>query len=122
MNTQTLILVLILMALAILAGLVWLAILGYILAYVVLAVLVTVALIALGLSFGLIHQKMTNDRQQADFVANAKENMQLLQQQQRALNAMNQNSLVRNGHSQLPAPAGSGNFTIDHAAFDELDD
>lgn len=119
MNTQTLILVLTIIALAILAGLIYLATAGVVIAYVTLAVIATAGLIGLGLGVGIIHQRIAADRQQSDFVANAKENMQLLQQQQRLLNAMNQNSIVRNGHNQ-PPPVG-GNFLIEDGIFDDLD-
>lgn len=124
MNTQTLILILTVLGLAILAGLVWLATLGYILAYVILAVLAAVGLIGLGLSFGLIQQKIAADRQQQVFMDNAQENLSIMNTLQSIQNKQNSTLMQQLGAvSRLPVPpAQNGNFLIEDGIFDELGD
>ena len=124
MNTQTLILTLTILTLAILAALVWLAILGYVLAYVGLAVLVTIILIGLGLSFGLIHQKIASDRQQQAFIDNAQENLSIMNTLQTIQNKQNQTLMQQLGAvSRLPQPQRptNNNFLIEDGIFDELE-
>jgi len=123
MTTQGLILWLILLLTAILAVLVWLAALGYILAYIGLAVLTTVSLIGLGLSFGLVHTKIAAERQQQMFIDNAQENLSIMSALQSVQNKQNQNLMQQLGQvSRLPQPGQQNGFMIADGIFDELED
>jgi hypothetical protein len=109
--------------LAVIGGLIWLAVLGYVLAYLVLAILGTVGLIGLGLSFGLIHTRITAERQQQAFLDNAQENLSLMNALQSLQNKQNQTLLQQLGHlSRLPHPTQTDPFLIEEGVFDKLDD
>lgn len=123
MTTQGLVLWLILLLTAVLAALVWLAVLGYLLAYIALAVLGTVALIGLGLSFGLVHTKIAAERQQQMFMDNAQENLSIMSALQSVQNKQNQTLMQQlNQVSRLPQPPGQNGFMIADGIFDELED
>jgi len=123
MTTQGLILWLILLLTAILAALVWLAALGSTLAYIALAVLTTVGLIGLGLSFGLINTKIAGDQQQRLFMDNAQENLSIMSALQSVQNKQNQNLMQQLGQvSRLPQPGQQNGFMIADGIFDELED
>lgn len=123
MTTQGLILWLILLLTAVFGALVWLAALGYLLAYIALAVLATVALIGLGLSFGLIHTKIAAERQQQMFMDNAQENLTIMSALQSVQNKQNQALMQQlNQVSRLPQPQTNNGFQIAEGIFDELDD
>lgn len=123
MTTQALILILILIGLAILAGLVWLAILGYLIAYIILTGLAVVGLVMLGLSYGFIYQKVAADRQQQLFMDNAQENLGIMQALQRVQNEQNKGLIQQlNQVNRLPQPpSNNGSFLIEDGIFDELD-
>lgn len=123
MNTQTLIFVLVLLALGILAGLVWLAVTGSIIAGVILGAILAVVFVAIGLSFGLIHEKITSDRQQQQFMDNAQENLSIMGALQKIQNQQNQTLMQQLGTvSRLPQPpTPNGNFLIEDGIFDELE-
>jgi hypothetical protein len=123
MNTQTLILCLTLIGLTVIGGLVWLAVLGYVLAYLVLAILGTVGLIGLGLSFGLIHTRITAERQQQAFLDNAQENLSIMSALQNIQNKQNQTLMQQLGQvSRLPQhPPPPSNFFIEDGIFDDLE-
>lgn len=123
MSTQVLILTLILIGLAILAGLVWLAILGYLIAYVILTGLAVAGLIAFGLSYGFIYQKIAADRQQQLFMDNAQENLSIMQNLQRIQNEQNKGLMQQLGQvNRLPQQPASNGFLISDGIFDELED
>lgn len=124
MNTQKLILILSTMVLAILAGLVWLAVQGVTLAIVILTVLATVGLIGVGVGFTLIHIKIAADRQQAQFTDNASENLQIMSAMQSVQNKQNQTLMSQLGAAhRLPQapPQANGNFLIESGIFDDLE-
>jgi uncharacterized membrane protein YeiB len=111
--------------LVILAGLTALtlaAVAGSLPAAVILAVLVTVLLVGIGAGIALAVQKLANEKSQADFVANAKENLALMSSLQSVQNRQNQTIMQQLSQAaRLPLPAnGADNFFIDDGIFNEL--
>jgi uncharacterized membrane protein YeiB len=111
--------------LVILAGLTALtlaAVAGSLLAAVILAVLVTVLLVGIGAGIALAVQRLANEKSQADFVNNAKENLAIMSSLQSVQNRQNQTIMQQLGQAaRLPSPAnGVDNFLIDDGIFSEL--
>jgi len=88
------------------------------LAMVVLAVLATVTLIIIGASISLIHARIAAKQQEAQFNANVRENLAIMQQMQTLQNAQSKNLMTQTQH--LPEPTGSP-LIIDDAIFSELE-
>jgi hypothetical protein len=111
-----------LVLLAVLALLVWAAFAGSLLAGVVLAVIATAALMLAGAGLALLVLKQANAKQQADFIANARENLAIMTQLQRAQNLQNLGimSQVRT-QGQLTAGGSMPGLTIENDIFDELE-
>lgn len=121
MNTQTLIAGL-LVALAVTA---YLAAQGSIAAMVALAILTTIALVLVGAGITLFAVKMMLAKQQADFIANTKENLAIMQSMQNIQNSQNAHLLKQQAHlakhqGALPPPS-NGNILIPDAIFDDLE-
>ena len=119
--------VLILILLAILAGLIYAATLGSLAAAVILAILATILLVSLGAGIALATQRMANDKSQADFVNNARENLAMMQALQRVQNAQNQTLMQQLGRAaRLPDPQANPDLShvlmIDDGIFEELED
>jgi hypothetical protein len=114
--------------LAILAGLVYLAAAqGSIVAAVILAILATVLLVGLGAGITLATQRMANEKSQADFVNNAKENLAIMASLQRVQNSQNQTLMQQlKQAARLPEPPPGfdpgGALLIEEGVFDELED
>lgn len=124
MNGYTFSFGVLLLTLAALLG--WLASRGSLAAGIALAVVGTVALVALGAGITLAVQRMANEKSQADFVNNAKENLMLMQQAQRVQNLQNQTIMDQlNRAARLPEPSNgyepAGGLLIDSDIFAELD-
>ena len=111
-------------ALATLAGLIYAAVGGNVLAIVALAVLVTVLLVATGAIIALATQRQANAKAQADFVANARENMAIMAALQKTQNLQNQSLLSQLGQvRRLPETTnGASSLTIDSDIFSQLED
>jgi hypothetical protein len=124
MNTQALILWLVLILLAVIAGLVWLAVAGYIIGYILLAILGTVLLVGLGEVFSIIRDKIAAQRQQQAFMDNAQENLSIMQTLQGIQNQQNTALLKQLGQvSRLPQQQSNtqGVLLIEDGIFDELE-
>jgi glucan phosphoethanolaminetransferase (alkaline phosphatase superfamily) len=128
MSTQTLIFWLTLILLAIITVLVWLAISGYAIGYILLAILGTVLLVGLGEIFSLIRDKIAAQRQQQQFMDNAHENLSIMQALQGIQNKQNQAMLQQIEQlKRLPQPQPQQpNFDtllrIEDGVFSELED
>jgi hypothetical protein len=105
-------------AIATIAALGFLANTGSTLAAFVLGVLLTVALHAVYAMFELLRNKAAGEREQASFIANAKENLAMMAQTQRVQNLQNVGLAQQlNGANRLPqSPA----LMIDAGVFDDL--
>lgn len=115
----------ILMVLAIIALLIYAAMLGSLIAVAILAVLATVLLVGLGAGIALATQRMANDKAQVDFVNNAKENLAMMQAMQRLQNAQNQTIMSQLGQvARLPEPPRDldSALLIDEGLFSDLDE
>lgn len=123
MTTQTLIFRLTLVALIVAGTLVWLAVLGYTLAIIALAVLATVALIGIGAGVGLLYTQQAAQQQQKQFMDNADENLRIMQALQSVQNRQNDTLMKQLSQTaRLPEPSPpNGDFEIVPGVFDELD-
>lgn len=111
--------------LAILAYLVYAASNGSFSAGIVLTILATVLLVATGAAISLATQAQANKKQQADFIANVKENLILSQQQQKLQNAQLQGMLYQlKTNERLPdtTNGNAGSLIIDNDVFADLED
>lgn len=112
-----------LLVLALLALLVYLAAAGSVAALLVLAILLTVALVAVGAGIALVTQHQANQKQQQDFVNNAKENMALMAGIQTIQNRQNHTLMEQlRTTARLPEQANGNGLLIDAGIFDELDE
>lgn len=118
-----------LICLGMVAFLGWLAYGGSIPAMIFLVMLTTFLLMAAGAGMALTVQRMANEKSQQDFVANAKENLALMQAQQRVQNMQNQTIMEQlTKVARLPELGpGNGNsgleaFIIDQDVFGELEE
>jgi len=106
--------------LAVLGGLVYLAgWRGNTIAAFVLGLLTAALLIMAGYGVSLLQSWIAAKRQQADFVANAKENMAIMARMQQVQNA--QNSQLLKQVKALPEAKPTAALVIDDAIFSELD-
>lgn len=112
-----------LVVLALLITLGYLAVGGSLAAGIALAIITTVVLILTGALIALAVQKMANQKAQADFVANARENMAIMAGLQRTQNLQNQTLMQQLGRvARLPEPTDSHSLLIDEGIFSELED
>lgn len=96
---------------------------GDVVSIATLAVLVSVALILLGVGISLVVLTMHYRREQARFAQNAKENLDIMQAMQRVQNL--QNTQLLKQARQLPAPGDILDLDalqFDDAVFSELDE
>ena len=108
--------------LVILAALVWAAFAGNLLAGIVLAVIATTGLILAGAGLALLVIQQANAKQQADFIANAKENLAIMTQLQRAQNLQSLGILSQvKTMGQLPAGGTMSGLTVEESIFEELE-
>ncbi len=118
MSTQTLIFSFLMVAL--LTGLVWLAVSGFIIAVIMLSVLTTILVFLAG---GLLTMKtvsVMNDKAQQDFYDNAQENLGIMNQLQTIQNKQNSTLMQQLGQvSRLPDKGNGYNpvFDIDDELF-----
>ncbi len=118
MSTQTLIFSFLMVAL--LTGLVWLAVSGFIIAVIMLSVLTTILVFLAG---GLLTMKtvsVMNDKAQQDFYDNAQENLGIMNQLQTIQNKQNSTLMQQLGQvSRLPDRTNNYNpvFDIDDELF-----
>lgn len=126
-NTQALVLWLVLLLTAVITGLVYLAALGSIVALAVLASLVTVLLIVIGYSLSMYQVKTISDSSQQVFRSNAKENLDIMNAMQRVQNQQNRTVMdqlktaARLPDPGVPNPNGvARDFDFEEADFSEL--
>ena len=120
MKTQTLIFSF--MVLATLAGLIWLAVGGSILAVVVLSIVTPILVFMTGAMVAVYVVRVMTDKAQQDFMDNAQENLSIMKQLQNIQNQ--QNTQLLKQVKQLPQPKDNGYkpiFEIDDTVFEELE-
>ncbi len=122
MNTQTLIFSLVITGL--LAGLVWLAAEGSLVAVAVLAIVGTILVFVCGALIAVYVVRVMNDRAQQQFMDNAQENLGIMQQLQSIQNKQNQTLMRQLGQvAKLPrtTPQSNNMLVIEDGVFDELE-
>ena len=122
-NTQMLVLVLVIFFLLALGGLVYCAILGFGWALFALGLLVGSFLIGVGLAYNLIATKITIDNQQRTFLDNAKENLGIMSAMQSIQNKQNSSIMSQLGRvARLPEPTQPAiGLEVDDIIFEELE-
>lgn len=125
MNRYHLLLIWTVLLVITLGGLVKLAMDGATVAVVILAVLGALLLVGFGVIITLFAIGVSARRDQANFMANARENLSIMQAMQRVINAQN-TQLLRQVQKagQLPAPENDviDLVEIDESIFDTLDE
>ncbi len=123
MSTQTLIFLLTIILLMVIGSLVWLAAEGYLIGYILLAILGTVLLVGLGEILSLAREKIAAQRQQQVFLDNAAENMDIMRQLQTIQNQQNSTLMQQLSKvARLPQAKSNGHLLIEDGVFDELGD
>ena len=121
MNTQSLIFSF--LVIGTLAGLVWLATMGSLMAVITLSVITTILIFLAGSLLTIKTVKVMNDRAQQQFYDNAQENLGIMQQLQSIQNKQNQTLMQQLGQvSRLPDNNGyKPVFQIEDTVFNELE-
>lgn len=123
MTNQKMLVVLVAMLLTTAAGLVWLAMAGNIWAAGILFSVWTLACVVVGAGIVSYVNVARAREEQANFAANAKENLQMMALMQKVQNMQNQSLMQQVGRMpQLMLPSnGTDNFLIEDGIFDELE-
>ncbi len=125
MKTQTLIFLLTLILLAIIGLLTWLAVTGYVIGYILLAVIGTVMLVGVGEIISLARERIAAQRQQQYFQDNAHENLTIMSALQGIQNMQNKALLQQLDQlKRLPSQQNNNNtgLLVENGIFDELED
>ena len=121
-GTQTLIFSLVVTGL--LAGLVWLAAGGSMVAVAILAIVGTILVLVCGALIAVYVVRVMNDRAQQQFMDNTQENLGIMQQLQSIQNKQNQTLMQQLGQvAKLPQTTAQGNnvLVIEEGFFDALE-
>lgn len=122
MNTQGLVLLLVIMGLTVIGFLTWLATEGSGIAIALLAMLITATLLLAGAGIGYFFQRQASEREQQSFVDNSRENLEIMRQMQSLQNSQNTQLLKQvSSANRLPQPDNGNGLLIESNIFDELD-
>lgn len=122
MSTQKMTVILVSMALAILAGLLYLAIVGNVWAVGILFSGWTLVCVIIGYGLAVWQQSQAAAREQQAFVVNARENLQIMSAMQTVQNKQNQTLMAQlNQAARLPAPADQWGLSVEDGIFSELE-
>ncbi len=122
MGTQTMVVVLMSMLLAAIAGLLWLAMAGNVWAIAILVAVACIFCVTLGFGLSMLQNRNQAEREQANFVNNARENLALMAGLQKAQNLQNRGIQQQvQTLTKLPEPSEpNGAFVIQDGIFDHL--
>ena len=123
MNTQTAIVILVVLILAVIGALLYLAMAGNVVASSILFALWSVFCIVIGWLLSYLQNRTQDTREQESFVNNAKENLALMSAMQSVQNKQNQTLMQQLGRAaRLPDPDNGSTLLISDHIFDELED
>lgn len=123
MNTQTAIVILVVLILAVIGALIYLAMDGNIVASSILFALWSIFCVVVGWLLSYLQNRSNATREQEAFSANVKENLAIMGALQTVQNRQNQTLMSQLGRAaRLPEVTNGPILSIDDGIFEELED
>lgn len=123
MNTQTAVVVLVVLILAVIGGLIYLAMGGNVVASSILFALWSIFCVVVGWLLSYLQNRTQASREQQAFSANVKENLAIMGALQNVQNKQNATLMSQLGRAaRLPETDNGSTLLIDDGVFSELED